>query len=93
MLLLVGGRQLTSPAWWELQNLQNSSKILLCVSFEGKPGPCPKAALLFLFFFFKFNYIYFLGALGLLCSEQRLLLVAVCRLLTAVASLVAEHGL
>ena len=28
--------------------LQKSSKILLCVSLEEKPGPCPKAALLFL---------------------------------------------
>ena len=28
--------------------LQKSSKVLLCVSLEGKPGPCPKAAVLFL---------------------------------------------
>ena len=28
--------------------LQKSSKILLCVSLEVEPGPCPKAALLFL---------------------------------------------
>ena len=27
--------------------LQKSSKILLCVSLEVEPGPCPKAALLF----------------------------------------------
>ena len=49
-----------------------------------------------LFFFF-----FFLAALGLRCcvwafsscSEQGLLCVKVCRLLIAVASLVAEHGL
>ena len=54
-------------------------------------------------FFFKFIYfIYlFLAVFGLhcytqafsSCSEQRLLFVAVCGLLTVVASLVAEHGL
>ena len=50
--------------------------------------------------FYKFNYL-FLAALGLRCcvrafsscSEQGLLFVAVRRLLTVVASLVAEHGL
>ena len=46
--VLVGSTQLTSPTWWGLQCLQNSSKVLLCVSLEGEPGPCPKAALLFL---------------------------------------------
>ena len=55
------------------------------------------------FFLNKFIYfIYlFLAALGLCCctqafsscSEQGLLFVAVCRLLIAVVSLVAEHGL
>ena len=44
-------------------------------------------------------FIYFLAVLGLhcfafsSCGEQGLLFVAVCRLLSAVASLVAEHGL
>ena len=46
--VLVGSIQLTSPTWWGIQALQNSSKILLCVSLEGEPEPCPKAALLFL---------------------------------------------
>ena len=46
--MLVVSIQLTSPTWWGFQDLQNSSKILLCVSLEGEPGPCPKAALLFL---------------------------------------------
>ena len=56
-----------------------------------------------LFFIFKiYLFIYlFLAALGLRCcarafsscSEQRLLFVAVCGLLIAVASLVAEHGI
>ena len=54
------------------------------------------------FFFFLINLFYlFLAALGLHCCAQAfssrgewgLLLVAVCRLLIAVASLVAEHGL
>ena len=31
------------------QYLQNSSKILLCISLNGEPGLCPKATLLFLF--------------------------------------------
>ena len=54
--------------------------------------------------FFKNFYLYifkFLATLGLRCcawafsscSEQGLLFIAVCRLLTVVASLVAEHGL
>ena len=32
----------------EVLVLQKSSKILLCVSLEAEPGPCPRAALLFL---------------------------------------------
>ena len=47
------------------------------------------------------NFFLFLAALGLCCcarafcscSEWGLLFIAVCRLLIAVASLVAEHGL
>ena len=39
---------LISPTWPEFQFLQNSSKILLCVSLEGEPGLCPKVPLLFL---------------------------------------------
>jgi len=54
------------------------------------------------FAFFKNNFIYlFLAVLGLLCCTGFSLVaefrdyspVAVCRLLIAVASLVAEHGL
>ena len=48
--MLVGSIQLTSPTWWGFQYLQNSPKILLCVSLDGERGPCPKAALLFVFF-------------------------------------------
>ena len=53
-------------------------------------------------FFFKNKFIYlFLAVLGLhccvrafsSCSERGLLFVAVCMLLIAVASLVAEYGL
>ena len=55
-----------------------------------------------LFSFFKFIYLFLiLAVLGLRCcmrgfsgcGEQGLLFVAVCGLLIAVASLVAEHGL
>ena len=50
---------------------------------------------------FKFLIYLFLAALGLCfctrasssCSERGLLFIVVCRLLLAVASLVAEHGL
>ena len=55
---------------------------------------------IYLFCFYKFLFIY-LAALGLRCcarffsscGERVLLFVAVCGLLIAVASLVAEHGL
>ena len=35
---------LTSPTWRGFQDLQNSSKILLCISDDRERGPCPKAA-------------------------------------------------
>ena len=41
----------TFSTWWEFQYLQNSSKVSLCVSLEGEPGPWPKAELLFLLTF------------------------------------------
>ena len=44
-----------------------------------------------LFFFFLINL--FLAVLGLRCADRGLLFVAVCSLLIAVASLVAEQGL
>ena len=55
----------------------------------------------FFFFIFYFHFFKCLAALGLRCyvqafsscGEQGLLFVAVHRLLIAVASLVAEHGL
>ena len=63
-------------------------------------------ALFFLTFFFIFNkfiylFVYIWAALGLRCcaqafsscGERGLLLVAMCGLLIAVASLVLEHGL
>ena len=54
-----------------------------------------------LFFLIYFIYLFILAALGLCCcarafsscSEQGLFVVVVRGLLTAVASLVAEHGL
>ena len=55
---------------------------------------------LFCFAFLVYLFILFLAALGLCCCtqassscEQGLLFVAVCGLLTAVASLVEERGL
>ena len=56
--------------------------------------------MLFLFFFYKLIYLFIFGCIGSLllctafssCGEQGLLFVAVLRLLTAVASPVAEHG-
>ena len=64
----------------------------LTTAQPGKPSPW------FVFFFF---FIFLLAALGLhccawafsSCGEWGLLFVAVCGLLIAVASLVAEHGL
>ena len=55
----------------------------------------------YLVYFFFNKYFYFLAVLGLCCcawafsgcGEQGLLFVALHRLLIAVASLVAEHGL
>ena len=49
-------------------------------------------------FFFKFLKIFYLFIFGYArafssCGEQGLLFIAECRLLIAVASLVAEHGL
>ena len=46
--VLVGIMPLISPTWPEFQFLQNSLKILLCVSLEGEPGLYPKVPLLFL---------------------------------------------
>ena len=40
--LLISSLQLPSPTWWGFHCLQNSS--LLCISLEGEPGACPKAA-------------------------------------------------
>ena len=56
---------------------------------------------LFSTFFINFLFLFFLAALGLpccthtfsSCGERELLFVVVCRLLIAVASLVAEHRL
>ena len=45
--MLVGNILLTSPIWLGFQNLQNSPKILLCVTLEGEQVPSPKATLLF----------------------------------------------
>ena len=62
--------------------------------------PLMPPIVLFVCLFYKLMYL-FLAALGLRCcawafsscSEWGLLFVVVCRLLTTVVSLVAEHGL
>lgn len=46
--LLVGSIQLNSSTWWEFLYLQNSFKILVCISLEGELGLYSKVALLFL---------------------------------------------
>ena len=80
----------------------------MCISFFLIPAPSTFLILFYLLIFkdFTFLKIYlfmylFLAALGLHCcarafssgGERRLLFVEVCRLLTAVAFPVAEHGL
>ena len=37
--VFVGSILLTSPTWWGVLYLQNSSKILLCVALEGNQDP------------------------------------------------------
>ena len=39
---------LTSPTWWGVSVSAKQLKDSASVSFEGEPGLCPKAALLFL---------------------------------------------
>ena len=67
---LVGSLPLTSPTCWGFLYLQNSSKMLLCMSLYGKPGPCPKVALLFLFFKKK-KIIFIYGCVGWVFVSMR----------------------
>ena len=61
----------------------------------------PDEILCGIFFVFYTKFFYFLTVLGLHCClqafsnccQQELLLIVVCRLLIAVASFVADHGL
>ena len=70
------------------------------LSIPISPFIPPRLSAVFVFGFFFLTYL-FLAALGLhcyalsfsSCGERGLLFVAVCGLLIAVASLVAEHGL
>ena len=41
--MLVCSMQLNFPIWWGYQYLWNSSKLFLCISLEGEPGPCPSS--------------------------------------------------
>ena len=53
-----------------------------------------KVTFFFFNFYFWLHWVFTADALAFSsCGERRLLFVAVCRLLIAVASLVAEHGL
>ena len=82
-----------------------TSFFLLLILYVLLPPPCCHSPDFFLFplIFLKYMYLFilFLAALGLCCcarafsscGEQGLLFVAVRGLLTAVASLAAEHGL
>ena len=45
---LMGNISLISPTWQEFQYLQNSSKVLLCVSLVEESGLAPRLLLLFL---------------------------------------------
>ena len=83
---------------WGLQNLQNSSKILFCVSVDGETGAYPKAALSF----FLCNIMYLcLAVLGLRCctgfsavaASRGYSLGVLHRHLTATASLGVKRGL
>ena len=72
----------------------------LAAGSQIHPLPSPSFVLFFLKLIYFLFYL-FLAALGLCCcaqvfsscGERVLLFVAVCGLLIAVASLVAEHGL
>ena len=81
-----------------------NNKIFLLISYQTCLSKLfPHILCLCTLFLYTFIYLYFLflAALGLCCcvqafsscGEQGLLFVAVRRLLTAVASLVEEHGL
>ena len=66
-------------------------------SFVKIQCPCPFLFCLFYLFIILFIYLATLGLCFCVrdfssCSERGLLFVAVCGLLVAVASLVAEHG-
>ena len=71
--------------------------IFMTLAYQGARG---SLHIIYLFILYLFIYL-FMAALGLhccartfsSCSEQGLLFIAVHGLLTAVASLVAEHGL
>ena len=73
---------------------------LLTTVLREEAGKCHSCELFFFFLINLFIYL-FLAALGLRCcarafsscSERGLLFIAMCGLLIAVASLVAEHGL
>ena len=67
--------------------------MLIIIGFHLK---CIEKHFLILFFFNEFIYLFLAVAahgLSSSCGERGLLFVAVCRLLIAVASHVAEHGL
>ena len=63
--------------------------------FSDNPRPNLQIIYLFLykFIYFWLHWVFVATRVFSSCSKWGLLFIAVCRLLTAVASLVAEHGL
>ena len=72
----------------------NSNTILVCLPGVQKKKNTDLLLLTYLFIYLWLHWV-FVAACGLFssCSERGLLFVAVCELLIAVASLVAEQGL
>ena len=89
-----------NPHWvlW-LPSFVTRRRPAACLSQVG--GKCSTRFTFYFYYYYFFFFYLFLAALGLCyraqafssCGERRLLFVAVRGLLTAVASLVAEHGL
>ena len=94
--LLQEGGTLARPAHWAGQGQQHPAHASCVLKLGGSWGLKPSWG-----FFCLFIYLFIYGCVGFSllgagfssCGERGLLFVAVCGLLIAVASLVAEHGL
>ena len=84
-----------------LNSFGGVAAVVVCLNWNPILGFVSEGFVVVVFFNFIYLFIYFLAALGLhccvrpfsSCGKWGLLFVAACRLLIAVASLVAEHGL